>query len=271
MSTVKFRDYEIYYEVYGQGKPLVILNGIMMSAASWKPFIEQFSADNQLVLIDFLDQGQSSRLDGIAYKHDLQVAAVKAVVDYLQLQNISLFGISYGGEIAIQFALRHQHLCENLLLFNTTAWTSPWLEEIGNGWNRAARDPQAYYAMTIPVIYSPQFYTREIAWMTQRKEKLLKLFAVPSFIDGMIRLTDSSVGYDKRDQIRQIKTRTLVVSSQYDFVTPTHEQEFLVSQLEQVNYVVIPNCGHASMYEMPHLFSAFVLGFILKNNHEYHL
>ncbi len=268
---LNYNGYQVYYESYGTGDPLIILNGIMMSTNSWKPFIEQFSSHSRLILVDFLDQGQSSRLDGIEYKHDLQVAMLAHLIKTLDLHDVSLFGISYGGEIAIQFALAHPAVLKNLLLFNTTAWTSPWLEEVGNGWNHAASDPEAYYAATIPVIYSPQFYTREIEWMNQRKAILLPIFKDPRFIQAMIRLTNSSVGYNVKEQIKNIKTRTLVVSSQYDFVTPVSEQEYLVSQLENCDYVLIPDCGHASMYEHPHLFAALVLGFVEKNNTAYHL
>ena len=44
---------------------------------------------------------------------------------------------------------------ERLLLFNTTARTGPWLGDIGDAWNLASGDPDAYYLTTIPVIYSP--------------------------------------------------------------------------------------------------------------------
>ena len=55
MATLEFQDYSIYYEVYGKGKPLLILNGIMMSTASWQMFIASFSQKNQLILVDMLD------------------------------------------------------------------------------------------------------------------------------------------------------------------------------------------------------------------------
>ena len=54
----------IHYEEYGQGKPLIILNGIMMSCASWAEFVEPFSENNRLILVDFLDQGKSDRMEG---------------------------------------------------------------------------------------------------------------------------------------------------------------------------------------------------------------
>ena len=149
MATLEFQDYSIYYEVYGKGKPLLILNGIMMSTASWQMFIASFSQKNQLILVDMLDQGQSSKLEGMEYTQDLQVEVVKTVIEKLNLKDVALFGISYGGEVAIKFAIKYPHLVERCLLFNTTSYTNHWLQEIGNAWNLASTNAEQYYGNLI--------------------------------------------------------------------------------------------------------------------------
>ena len=147
MSKFKYLNKEVHYEVYGEGKPIVILNGIMMSTRSWAPFIEAFSHNNQLILVDFLDQGQSEKLVGMVYDHEIQVNLVKALLDELKLQKVSVVGISYGGEVGLEFACRYQKCVERLVLFNTCAYTSPWLDDIGKAWNLAAEtgNGKAYY------------------------------------------------------------------------------------------------------------------------------
>ncbi|HZJ99420.1 MAG TPA: alpha/beta hydrolase, partial [Tissierellaceae bacterium] len=62
MPKISIKGKDMYYEVYGQGEPLVILNGIMMSTGSWTSFIDVFSNKNKLVLVDFVDQGQSDKM-----------------------------------------------------------------------------------------------------------------------------------------------------------------------------------------------------------------
>lgn len=261
MAYFKYLEKEVYYEVYGEGEPLIILNGIMMSTKSWSDCIEPFSKNHQLILLDFLDQGQSSRLsDG--YNHEIQVELVYELICHLNFTSLYLFGISYGGEIALQVAIKYPHLIKKLLLFNTTAWTSYWLEEVGNGWNFATNHWESYYATTIPVIYSPHFYVREIEWIRNRKSQLKEVFSNSDFMEAMIRLTNSSIGYDVRDKLSQIDIPTLVVSSEYDFVTPKNEQAYLAQQIKKSQWVTIPNAGHASMYETPDLFKTLVVGFI---------
>jgi 3-oxoadipate enol-lactonase len=253
----------VYYESYGEGKPLLILNGIMMSTASWKPFIPAFSASHRLILVDLLDQGQSTKLDGLVYNQDIQVEMLKAFITELDLKDLALFGISYGGEVAIKLTIRYPHLVERLLLFNTTAYTSDWLVEVGRAWNKAAADPEAYYSTTIPVIYSPKFYQEHLAWMENRKKTLHQVFANPVFINAMIRLTNSANDLDEREHLSAITCPTLVVGCEQDLITPFENQRYLAHHIPRAQLVFVPESGHALMYEKPTLFSSLVIGFTL--------
>ncbi|GEK91396.1 alpha/beta fold hydrolase [Alkalibacterium kapii] len=259
---------KLYYEVHGEGKPLVILNGIMMSTTSWKEFIAPLSKINQLILVDFLDQGQSDKLTE-AYTHKTQIEAIKELLDFLTSEPFHLFGISYGGEIALQFAINYPDSVERLLLFNTAAETSYWLEEVGNAWNKATHDAEAYYLTTIPFIYSPLFFTENKAWMEERKKKLIPLFKEPAFISSMIRLTNSSVNFNVKNKLHLLKMPTLIAGAQYDFVTPFYQQEYLNKNIRNSELVYIPLSGHAIMYEKPHLFVSLIKGFISEGKDKY--
>lgn len=270
MAYFDFQGKQIYYEEHGQGKPLVLLNGIMMSCRSWAEFVEPFSDNNRLILVDFLDQGRSARMEE-PYEQAIQAEVVKALLDHLGLAKACIMGISYGGEVALQFAVKYPQCVDRLVLFNTTPRTGPWLGDIGDAWNLAAADADAYYLTTIPVIYSPQFYREKQDWMARRRETLRPVFGDPDFIQPMIRLTNSSRSYDVTDRLGEITAPTLVVSCQQDYLTPMEEQQLIHSKLPNSHYVVLPGCGHASMYEQPVLFAALVLGFCNASKTEYHI
>lgn len=262
MSYFNYEGKNIYYETYGQGKPIVLLNGIMMSTASWSEFIDVFSANNQLILVDFLDQGKSDKMEG-SYTQAIQVEVVKALLDELKINKANIVGISYGGEVALQFAVKYEEYIERLVLFNTTGKTSNWLRDIGVGWNRSADDALNYYCTTIPYIYSPAFYGEKSEWMDRRKELLTQgVFNNKDFMNSMIRLTESADYYDVIDELPKLKVKTLIVSSENDFVTPIHEQKRLHELIADSEHIVIPGAGHASMYEKPVLFATLVLGFV---------
>ena len=142
MAYFDFQGKQIYYEEHGQGRPLLVLNGIMMSCKSWAEFVEPFSEHNRLLLLDFLDQGRSARMDG-PFDQALQAQVALALLDHLGIERACVLGISYGGEVALRFAIEHPGRVERLLLFNTTARTGPWLGDIGDAWNLAAGDADA--------------------------------------------------------------------------------------------------------------------------------
>lgn len=272
MATFEYEGRSIYYEVYGKGRPLILLNGIMMSCMSWKEFIEPMSANNTLILVDFLDQGRSQRMGGEPqYTQAIQVEVVHELILTLGMEKVSIMGISYGSEVALQFALKYPEQLDKLLLFNATARTGPWLGDIGDGWIIAEQDPDGYYLTTIPIIYSPGFYREHNDWMNRRRDMLRPVFSNKDFLSAMERLTNSAAKYDVSAELGKIKVPTLVVSCKQDYLTPMEEQEFIVSHLPNCQYVLIPGCGHASMYEKPVIFTSLVLGFLNNTKMEYNI
>lgn len=263
MNTFAFQGRQVYYEVVGEGHPLVLLNGIMMSTKSWKPFLKAFSnGGNQLILVDLLDQGQSEAMDG-DFEIALQAQMLDALLTYLNIQSAALFGTSYGGEVALNFAVNWPHRVERMVLANTVARTNAWLREIGQAWNLAKDNPEAYYDTTIPVIYSPDFYERRADWMKKRKEILTRTaFADPDFMARMERLTRSAESHDVLDKLANIDCPVLLISSDQDHVTPPEEQVLLRNGIRDAQLVLLPKTGHAAFYERPDLFTSIMMGFI---------
>lgn len=268
MAELLFKNKKAYYEVHGNvGEPIVLLNGIMMSTASWKPFIDTMSRQNHLILVDFFDQGQSARLEGEVYNHALQVELLDAVLEEVSGQiwyeRFTLMGISYGGEIAIQYTLAHPNRVRRLVLANTCGRTSGWLKKIGDGWNEMAKtgNGYGYYLTTIPVIYSTQFFEQRADWMAGREAYLTEYFGREDVRRALIRLTDSSVGYNAVDRLHEITCPTLIISSSEDVLVPPYEQKILHQHIAGSVYVTVNGSGHASMYEAPEAFAALTLGF----------
>jgi pimeloyl-ACP methyl ester carboxylesterase len=238
----------------------------MMSTASWKPFIECMTKHNTLVLVDFFDQGQSERMTE-SYDHSIQVALLDAVLEEVSAQiwyeKFAIMGISYGGEVAIQYALQHPARVRRLVLANTCGRTSSWLKKIGDGWNEVAKggNGYSYYLTTIPVIYSTKFYEDRAAWMDGREAFLTQHFSKPEVLQALIRLTDSSVTYNVVDRLHEISCPTLIISSSEDVLVPPTEQQLLHEKIKGSVYVTVNGSGHASMYEAPEAFATLTLGF----------
>jgi pimeloyl-ACP methyl ester carboxylesterase len=253
----------IYYEVHGQGKPIILLNGIFMSTLSWHVYIKSLTANNQLILMDFFDQLQSDKLDGQEYDHSIQVAAIKGLMDHLGLEKASLAGLSYGGNVAMKFALAHPDRVDRLAIYHAAAKTGHWLQELGTSWILNIDDAESFYYTVIPVIYHHEFYDNNTAWAKARREFLInRLFVNRGYMEGLVRLTNSNADHDIVDRLGEIKAKTLIVASDNDHVIPMAEQRRLAAGIPNAELLVIPDCGHASMYEKPALFASTLLGFV---------
>ena len=263
MSNFVFEDKAVYYEVVGEGRPLMLLNGIMMSTKSWAPFLPALKqAGIQALLVDLLDQGQSEAMER-DFPIQMQAEMLEALLIHLQVPKIDIFGTSYGGEVALNLAAHRPDLVDRMVLANTVARTNAWLKEIGEAWILAGNNPRAYYATTIPVIYSPQFYDRKAEWMENRKLLLTETaFASTSFQSRMARLTRSAESHDVTEQLGNIPCPTLLISSQQDHITPYEEQALLAEGMPNAELVMLPQTGHASFYERPDLFTALLIGFL---------
>ena len=263
MNTYYFQGKRVHYELIGEGHPLLLLNGIMMSTKSWTPFLDAFQqGGNQLILVDLLDQGQSDAMDG-PFEVALQADMLAGLLDFLQIPSCAVFGTSYGGEVALNLAVKYPVKVNKLLLANTVPKTNAWLREIGEAWNLAASSPEAYYSTTIPVIYSPDFYDRRADWMAKRKELLTKTaFANPLFLARMARLTKSAESHDVTARLHEINCPVLILSSEQDHITPIEEQVYLREHIKDAQHLIFPRTGHAAFYERPDLFVSVMMGFI---------
>lgn len=265
MAFFTFKNHKVHYEINGEGEPLVLLNGIMMSTKSWDFAVEMASKSLKLIRVDFFDQGQSDDYLDESYDHNLQASLVIALLDHLKIEKAHIAGISYGGEVAVRLGIYYPERIKTLSIYNAAAVTSPWLRDIGRAWNKVGEtlDGNAYYNIAIPPVYSPTFYTEKNDWMENRRKILEPLFSNSTFQNRMKRLVESSESLDERANVHKIQASTLVVTSEYDFLVPKLEQEFLVRNIKNSHHIIVPIFGHGWMYEDPTLFVAIMIGFVL--------
>ncbi len=259
---------KIAYKIDGEGleKPLVLLNGIMMSMASWEPFMANLVVNRKIIRIDMMDQGLSEKME-TNYTIYNQSKMVMALLDFLKIDRYDLFGISYGAHVALTIGTIDVNRVNKLAVFNCLPNTNNLLRDIGISWIEAAKhnDSELFFYNTIPVIYSTNFYVKNSSWLERRKPLLLKVFQKP-FLQSMIRLINSGEDYDVREDLHKIKANTLVVGSTNDLLTPADLTKSITQYIDNSKYIEIPECGHASMYEKPNEFISILLGFLIHSD-----
>ncbi|MEM7548709.1 MAG: alpha/beta hydrolase [Bacteroidota bacterium] len=130
----------IYYEVYGKGKPLFLLHGYTLSSKSWLPYVEDFDEEYEVYVIDLTGHGKSD-----AFKENLSIKSVAEdlnfLVRHLKLDKIQAIGFSFGGDVLYQLALLNPSLIESMITIGAVGtWTVndfPEYQKVLNFENRA--------------------------------------------------------------------------------------------------------------------------------------
>src|SRR6185436_9033893 len=97
---------KVYYEVYGKGKPIVLLHGAFYNInMNWGQLIPELSKTRKVIAIEFQGHGHSPFSDR---KLDIATLAndVEKVMDYLKIDSADVAGFSMGGSVAYQFAVQ---------------------------------------------------------------------------------------------------------------------------------------------------------------------
>lgn len=113
-ERVSVNEKHLYYEVYGEGEPLILLHGYTLSSRMWTSFIADFQEDYEVYLIDLTGHGKS---DG--FTEDLSIRSVAqdlvALLKHLQLDTVKAVGFSYGGDVLFQLAVINPSLVESMI------------------------------------------------------------------------------------------------------------------------------------------------------------
>jgi len=105
---------ELYYEVAGTGHPLTLIHGMLLDRRSWDDQFDVFARQYQVVRYDMQGWGESAQEQAesaFSPRQDLL-----SLLDYLNIQQTYLLGLSGGGEIALDFTLEHPNTVDALIL-----------------------------------------------------------------------------------------------------------------------------------------------------------
>jgi 3-oxoadipate enol-lactonase len=258
---------KIYYEVHGKGEPVIFLHGIMMNTMSWLAFVPDLSKRFKLILLDFRDQGQSSRMKE-QYGQDIHIGDVLSLLDQLNITKVHLMGLSYGGQVALRFALQYQNRLKSLCLFNTPNRVTNHLRQIGIAWETAAElnDGERFFQLAIPFIYSEPFYEAHLDFLMER-QKIFKSLLTKEWFEGFIRLSRSVKDYAlSPEELKTIKVPTILVGADLDVVVSNRSMKDIHENIPNCEWLMIPDAGHGAFLERMNEFLTILIGFVSKHS-----
>lgn len=118
---------KVYYEVYGEGRPIVLLHGSFYTIdMNWSQLIPELSKTRKVIAIEMQGHGHSPYSD-----RELSIATlasdVEKVMDYLKIDSADVAGYSMGGSIAYQFAVQSPKRLRKLVIISSTYKSTGWL------------------------------------------------------------------------------------------------------------------------------------------------
>ena len=118
---------KVYYEVYGQGMPIVLLHGSFYTIdMNWSQLIPELSKHGKVIAIEMQGHGHSPYSDR-ALSITTLASDVEKVMDYLKIDSADVAGYSMGGSIAYQFAVQSPKRLRKLVIISSTYKSDGWL------------------------------------------------------------------------------------------------------------------------------------------------
>ncbi|HSZ84634.1 MAG TPA: alpha/beta hydrolase [Puia sp.] len=127
---------KIYYEVYGEGRPLVLLHGAFFTIGmNWSELIPELSKTRKVIAIELQGHGHTQFSDR---KLSFPTLAndVAGIMDYLKIDSADVAGFSMGGSVAYEFAIQSPKRLRKLVIISSTYKSSNWLPIVNNGFKK---------------------------------------------------------------------------------------------------------------------------------------
>ncbi len=270
MSEFKINGTTLFYEVLGNpdGKEAIaFFNGVMASTSSWyllTPIFEKLGF--KIILHDFKGQLKSDKPAG-PYKFDDHCAEAKALFEHLGVDKIHLVGTSYGGEIAMRFAMNYPEMTKSISVIDSVSELDPICEGLVLGWKIYCDtgDGEVFFNAMMPSIYGSDFIEKNKEMLATRAKAIKN--NPNGYLEGQKILYDTFVNeVYMTDRLHEIKCPALIVCGDKDFLKPIKFSQIIADGIEKSEFVILPNCGHVSIFEKPDELQSLLSGFVLKHS-----
>ena len=272
MPKSKINDIEMYYEVHGptclpaaQADPLLLIMGLGANATAWEMQLPAFEREYRVIAFDNRGSGRTDKPKS-PYTMPQMADDAAALLDHLGVASAHVFGMSMGGMIAQELALRHPQRVRALVLGGTMAggpnavmagpqliqqWVStsllPLEQAIENG---------------LRFLYSEQFIERNRERLVARA---LELAHLQPPLYAIQRQVMAVVGFNTYQRLADINVPTLVISGTDDKVVPPENSRILAERIPGAESVELEGAGHGFLVEKAAETNSAVLSFLRRH------
>jgi 3-oxoadipate enol-lactonase len=251
----------LYYEVHGDGEPLLCVTGLSADHLAWALQVPAWSQRFKTVVFDNRDAGQSFRADGPYEVADMAQDTL-ALADALGLERFHLVGMSLGGTIAQEVALRAPDRVRTLTLIVTFVWAGRWGRDFARLWARAAeqRTDEEHLDWLLLQVTSQELYENADAIAFVRNLWLANPHPQPR--DAFVRQLEAGVRHDARDRLVTLAMPVHVIAGERDLLVPAFKSEEIAALVPGAKLSIMPRAPHGLNLERAEEFNALVVDFI---------
>lgn len=272
----------IFYCVEGKGKPLVFAYGVACSSLHWTYQIDYFRKNYQCIWFDYRGHRRSPVPENLETLNiDSCVKDLRCVLDFLDIKNATLLGHSMGVSVAMEFAHRFPEMVDLLVLANGTA-RKPLETLLGGNFLQPAFGILSKIQKEKPEWVDAGWKIQEKSmWVAQTLGKLgfninlvhpndiitygMQMAELPPVV--LTRMMDDYQHFDATSWLHEIKKPTLILSGEFDNVTPPRTQDLIHQLMPQSELARVQHGSHCCTLDMPDYVNLLIERFLLQNKY----
>lgn len=254
--------FRMYYEVHGSGFPLLLINGLGSDHLEWVHQIPAFAPHFRGIVFDNRGTGKSDVPPG-PYTTGQMADDAAALLGALGIARAHVLGVSLGGMIAQEVALRHPDRVEGLVLGCTGPGgqlsVRPSPEAMAAFALAGGGSPEAELRRMIPFLYTD-------ACIRDRPEEvegfIRRRLDHPTPPEGYLAQLSAAVTHDAASRLEEIRAKTLVITGDADRLVHWENSLRLAGRIPGARLVVLPGAPHRLFAENADAFNREVLSFL---------
>jgi 3-oxoadipate enol-lactonase len=243
-------DTHLHFEVSGNGRETVALvPGLGLPGAAWGGVIDRLASRFRVLVVDPRGSGASDKPD-IPYTADLVAADLRSVLEAAEAESAHVIGLSMGGMIAQDFAVRFPAMVKSLVLLSTFAAPDAWFRRLFLARRQLIESVGIleHFRIYLMFVFSPLAF-RTIPETIARVEQALD--RQPPDTSAYLRQIDYCLGHDSSAELPAIEAPTLVINGTHDFLTPPALATELAALIPNAEHREFEGASHGLWLESP--------------------
>ncbi|HXZ69833.1 MAG TPA: alpha/beta hydrolase [Streptosporangiaceae bacterium] len=263
MPTVQANGIDIYYEVQGEGEPLVLIPYLAIDQACYAFQVAEYAKHFTCFTVDLRGAGLCGKPEG-TYTTELFAEDIAAFMDAASVERAHVVGLSLGAATGMWLAAKHPARVKSLSLHSAWDRTDPFMRVVLDGWRIMAQALDSVTDMVIkgifPWCFTPELYASRPEYIDSLADFVRSRPMPP--VDAFMRQSEAALTHDAQDALPMIQAPTLITFGRHDIVCSTRFAEPLSTGIRGSEITIFEDCAHAPIYENVEEFNARTLAFL---------